>query len=51
LVAHTRLANMTGLPAISLPLETVGLPVGLQLIGMHSDRLLADAAMIEESLR
>jgi Asp-tRNA(Asn)/Glu-tRNA(Gln) amidotransferase A subunit family amidase len=51
LVAHTRLANMTGLPAISLPLPTPVLPVGLQLMGLHSDVLLAHAVWVEEHLR
>jgi aspartyl-tRNA(Asn)/glutamyl-tRNA(Gln) amidotransferase subunit A len=48
LVAHTRLANMTGMPAISLPLPAPGLPVGLQLMGLRSAALLADAAVVEE---
>ena len=47
LVSHTRLANLTGLPAISLPVPTLGLPVGLQLTGSDSRRLLACAAAVE----
>jgi Asp-tRNA(Asn)/Glu-tRNA(Gln) amidotransferase A subunit family amidase len=47
----TRLANLTGLPALTVPcgLTTVGLPVGLQLIGKkHSElKLLHIAGMIE----
>lgn len=47
LVANTRLANLTGIPAISLPL---GDGVGLQLMGRTNERLLADAAWIEKAL-
>ena len=50
LVAHTRLANMTGLPAISLPLSTAGGPVGLHLTGTWSGDLLELAALVEESM-
>lgn len=50
LVAHTRLANMTGLPAISVPLPTSGLPVGMQLTGRRSDELLRCAAIVERSI-
>jgi Asp-tRNA(Asn)/Glu-tRNA(Gln) amidotransferase A subunit family amidase len=47
LVAETRLANLTGLPAITLP---VGGAVGLQLMGAGDERLLAHAAWIERAL-
>ncbi len=50
LVAHTRMANMTGLPAISLPIPTSGLPVGMQLTGRRPDELLACAAIVERSI-
>jgi aspartyl-tRNA(Asn)/glutamyl-tRNA(Gln) amidotransferase subunit A len=50
LVAHTRLANMTGLPAISLPIPTSGLPVGMQLTGRRPDELLWCAAIVERSI-
>ena len=33
MLRHTQLFNLTGHPAISLPLKTSGLPVGLQLVG------------------
>ena len=49
MLKHTQLFNMTGHPAISMPLHTPGLPVGLQLVG-HLDRtaaLLAVAAAVE----
>jgi Asp-tRNA(Asn)/Glu-tRNA(Gln) amidotransferase A subunit family amidase len=50
LVAHTRLANATGLPAISLPLPVEGLPVGLQLTGIDSGSLFASAVELETLL-
>ena len=45
----TQLFNMTGHPAISLPLAVDGLPVGLQLVGRRgeTDRLLQVAAAVE----
>jgi len=50
LVAHTRLANLTGLPALSLPLPVEGLPVGLQITGTNSTGVLAAASLIERAL-
>ncbi len=47
LVAHTRLANLTGLPAISLPLPAPGLPVGLQLTARDARTLFAVAMAAE----
>ncbi len=53
LARNTRLANLTGLPAISLPagLTQSGLPVGLQLIGQafEEGRLLQAAAAYEKA--
>src|SRR5262249_54622685 len=48
----TQLFNITGHPAISLPVPTSGLPVGLQLVGGRSktDELLAVASTIERAL-
>ena len=48
----TQLFNITGHPAISLPVPTHGLPVGLQLVGRHgrTDELLAIAATCERVL-
>ena len=48
----TQLFNMTGNPAISLPIPTRGLPVGLQLVGKRgeTDRLLATALACEHVL-
>jgi aspartyl-tRNA(Asn)/glutamyl-tRNA(Gln) amidotransferase subunit A len=37
LLRLTQLFNVTGHPAISIPIETSGLPVGLQIVG-HRDR-------------
>lgn len=49
----TQLFNITGHPAITVPLPaTGGLPIGLQLVG-HTDataRLLADAGQVETQL-
>jgi Asp-tRNA(Asn)/Glu-tRNA(Gln) amidotransferase A subunit family amidase len=47
LVANTRLANLAGVPALSLPLPGDGLPVGLQLIGGDEATLLGFAGGIE----
>jgi len=50
MLRHTQLFNMTGHPAVSLPVATNGLPVGLQLVGRwrQTDRLLAIAAGCEK---
>lgn len=50
MLRHTQLFNLTGHPAISLPLRTAGLPVGLQLVGRRdqTSRLLAIAAAVEQ---
>ena len=49
----TQLFNITGHPAISLPLPTDGLPVGLQLVGRRdrTGELLQVAAACERRLR
>jgi aspartyl-tRNA(Asn)/glutamyl-tRNA(Gln) amidotransferase subunit A len=49
MLRHTQLFNMTGHPAISLPMRASGLPVGLQLVGRRgeTERLLAVAALVE----
>jgi amidase len=52
-LANTHPTDMTGHPAISLPLaEAGGLPVGVMLIGRHfeDDRLLSVAATSEQAL-
>jgi aspartyl-tRNA(Asn)/glutamyl-tRNA(Gln) amidotransferase subunit A len=48
----TQLFNVTGHPAISLPVPTSGLPVGLQLVGRRDQTaaLLAAARVCEQSL-
>lgn len=48
----TQLFNMTGHPAISLPVRTSGLPVGLQLVGRRdrTEDLLAIATTCERIL-
>jgi Asp-tRNA(Asn)/Glu-tRNA(Gln) amidotransferase A subunit family amidase len=51
LVRNTRLDDLTGRPAISLPLETAGLPVGLHLTGPTDEALLDAAAAVELALR
>jgi aspartyl-tRNA(Asn)/glutamyl-tRNA(Gln) amidotransferase subunit A len=52
MLKHTQLFNLTGHPAISLPIESPGLPVGLQLVGPAGDtaRLLSIASAIESPL-
>ena len=52
MLKHTHPFNMTGHPAISMPLASNGLPVGLQLVGpAHAtERLLAVAAACEPVL-
>lgn len=50
LVSNTRLANLTGHPAMTLPLESTGLPVGLQLIAATDSRLIEAASMISHLL-
>lgn len=46
MLKHTQLFNITGHPAISLPLPVTGLPIGLQLVGARgaTTRLLDVAA-------
>ena len=52
MLRQTQLFNLTGHPAISLPVKTAGLPVGLQLVGRlnETERLLAVAAACERIL-
>jgi len=49
----TQLFNMTGHPAISIPIPTDGLPVGLQLVGRRdrTEELLGVAATCEAALQ
>jgi len=53
MLKHTQPFNMTGHPAITLPLRTSGLPAGLQLAGRRDDTagLLAIAAACEKIIR
>jgi amidase len=54
LIPFTPLFNMTGQPAISLPLgqSSEGLPIGVQLVARYGDEatLLRLAAQLEEAL-
>jgi aspartyl-tRNA(Asn)/glutamyl-tRNA(Gln) amidotransferase subunit A len=52
MLKHTQPFNLTGHPAISLPIHVPGLPVGLQLVGRRGDTpgLLAIAAACEKIL-
>jgi aspartyl-tRNA(Asn)/glutamyl-tRNA(Gln) amidotransferase subunit A len=49
MLKHTQPFNMSGHPAITLPVQSDGLPVGLQLVGQFGDTagLLAVAAQCE----
>ncbi len=49
MLKHTQLFNLTGHPAVSLPLAVAGLPVGLQIVGARgaTPRLLDIAAACE----
>ena len=49
MLRDTQLFNLTGHPAISLPVRTTGLPVGLQVVGARHQtmRLLEVAAAVE----
>jgi aspartyl-tRNA(Asn)/glutamyl-tRNA(Gln) amidotransferase subunit A len=53
MLRNTQLFNMSGHPAVSLPVETSGLPIGLQLVGPRHDtaRLLDIAAACEPVVR
>jgi Asp-tRNA(Asn)/Glu-tRNA(Gln) amidotransferase A subunit family amidase len=50
MLKHTQPFNMSGHPAISLPMRMTGLPAGLQIVGRHggTGRLLAIAAVCEK---
>ena len=52
MLRQTQLFNLTGHPAISLPLRTDGLPIGLQLVGRRDETaaLLNVAAAVEAIL-
>jgi aspartyl-tRNA(Asn)/glutamyl-tRNA(Gln) amidotransferase subunit A len=52
MLRQTQLFNLTGHPAISIPIPVTGLPVGLQLVGRHHEtaRLLSVAAAVEHLL-
>jgi amidase len=47
LVANTRLANLTGLPALSVPVRGLDLPVGIQVEAIDDATALAVAAAVE----
>jgi Asp-tRNA(Asn)/Glu-tRNA(Gln) amidotransferase A subunit family amidase len=48
LVAGTRLANLVGIAAVSLPLAGAGAPVGLQVMAQTDQLALAAASWIEQ---
>lgn len=50
LVQNTRLANLTGAPALSLPVTASGLPVGLQIQAPQEPVVLTIAAALEREL-
>ena len=51
LVSNTRIANVTGHPAVSVPVPTEGLPVGLQVMAATDDGALTVAAAVEHLAR
>jgi aspartyl-tRNA(Asn)/glutamyl-tRNA(Gln) amidotransferase subunit A len=50
LMRHIRLANIADVPAITIPLKTAGLPVGLQVIARDNQKAGAVALWIEGQL-
>lgn len=50
-VANTRLGNVVGLPAVSLPVPTSGAPVGFQILGAADAEVLSFAHAIEQVLQ
>ncbi|MEX2024523.1 MAG: amidase, partial [Thermoleophilaceae bacterium] len=50
LVAHTRLANLARLPALSLPAPCAGQPIGLQLTASTDRAVLSIARWLEREL-
>lgn len=50
LVRNTRLANVVGVPALSLPLHSDGLPVGLQIVARDDPTVLRVAEAIERAV-
>jgi aspartyl-tRNA(Asn)/glutamyl-tRNA(Gln) amidotransferase subunit A len=53
MLKHTQPFNLSGHPAISLPIESPGLPVGLQLVGRlnQTERLLGVAGACEKIVK
>jgi aspartyl-tRNA(Asn)/glutamyl-tRNA(Gln) amidotransferase subunit A len=50
MLRQTQPFNLTGHPAISIPLSVSGLPVGLQLVGATTPQLVRIAAWLEQRL-
>jgi aspartyl-tRNA(Asn)/glutamyl-tRNA(Gln) amidotransferase subunit A len=50
IVANTRLGNVVGLPALTLPAPTDGAPIGLQLLGASNAETLACGVWAEDML-
>jgi hypothetical protein len=50
LMRNTRLANLTGFPAITLPLPVRGLPVGLQVIAKDNETAAASRPAIQPAV-
>ena len=50
LVSHTRLANLIGAAALTLPLPVDGLPVGLQIMGIDNHQVLAAGLWLENAV-
>ncbi|MBN6037509.1 amidase [Amycolatopsis sp. 195334CR] len=50
LLRHNRLANLTGFPALSVPMPIAGLPAGMQVLALDDARAFGAAEWVEAAL-